>query len=205
MPENSPRMHYALTAIACLILAGNAALYLHLSSKLSGMEVAVSEIKQAQAATRRSALDDGSQPGARNHWTSPGGSASAQGIAVQEDAAQKLMQAKAKFNPAAEASAMDRLMAQEPSIPGVEEKQVRLLESAMQNMPANAPQPAGLQTSCHGRRCMISAGFADESQAEDWASRYLLVGGRNLPKAARAIAVPLAGANGAVSLQLYLY
>ena len=96
-------------------------------------------------------------------------------------------------------------MAQEPPLPGIEAKQLRSLEAALENMPSDAPQPAGLQTTCTGRRCMISAGFHDGAQAEEWASRYLLVGGRNLPKTARVIAVPLAGANGAVSLQVYLY
>ena len=72
-------------------------------------------------------------------------------------------------------------------------------------MPADAPQATGLQTSCHGRRCLISAGFADDLQASDWANRLLLVGGKNLPRSARIVAVPLEGGNGAVSLQLYLY
>lgn len=119
--------------------------------------------------------------------------------------AEQLQQQKAQFNPAAQATELDRVMAREPALPGIEQTQTRLLQQAIAAMPADAPHATGLQTRCQGRRCLISAGFTDDSQANDWASRLLLTGGKNLPRSARVIAVPLEGGNGATSLQLYLF
>lgn len=189
-----------LLAIACLISAGNVGLYVLLSKRFATVEAALSSPTHKAEATNLGATDA--------TW---GDSTSAQrplqrGVPNEPGKfARALKQQKADFNPGAVASSMDRLMAQEPSIPAMEQAQVKLLQQAIQSLPPDVPQPAGLQTTCQGRRCLISAGFMDDTQAGDWADKLLLAGGKNLPKAARIVSVPLEGGNGAVSLQLYLY
>lgn len=192
-----------LVVVACLISAGNAAMYWSISSRFQKLEGMLSE------ATGKSAPAKSSTSAATDHTGFPSYAEAGRNAQVQADEPNarllRLKQQKAAFDPGNAATAMDRLMAQEPSLPGLEQAQVQRLQQAIRNMPADVPQPAGLQTTCHGRRCLVSAGFGDDLQASDWANRLLLSGGSNLPKTARIIAVPLEGGNGAVSLQLYLY
>ncbi|MFN3310264.1 MAG: hypothetical protein ACK40R_00995 [Thermomonas sp.] len=192
-----------LLIVACVISAANAALYLSISSRFQKLEGMLSE------AAGKSASADSSTGATTGRAGFPSYAEVGRNTQAQADEPNarllRLKQQKAAFDPGSAATAMDRLMAQEPSLPGVEQAQVQRLQQAIRNMPADVPQPAGLQTTCHGRRCLVSAGFSDDLQASDWANRLLLSGGRNLPKTARIIAVPLEGGNGAVSLQLYLY
>ncbi|MFN4161544.1 MAG: hypothetical protein ACK4FW_06115 [Stenotrophomonas sp.] len=192
-----------LVVIACLVSAGNAAMYWSISSRFQKLEGMLSESagKSTSADSSTSATTDRTD---FPFYAEAGRNAQAQADEPNSRLL-RLKQQKAAFDPGNAATAMDRLMAQEPSLPGLEQAQVQRLQQAIRNMPAAGPQPAGLQTTCHGRRCLVSAGFSDDLQASDWASRLLLSGGSNLPKTARIIAVPLEGGNGAVSLQLYLY
>lgn len=205
MSSSQNRWTSVLLLVACLLSAGNAALYWSLSSRFGEVERALSGLTaHAQPQASEGVGQDGSGNGA------PGGMRSGQVAGFNASQApdlqvRQLKQDKAEFNPAEAAAKLDRLMAQEPALPALEQTQVRLLQQAMQNLPANAPRPAGLQTTCKGRRCLISAGFSDDLQAGDWANQLLLAGGKNLPRSARIVAVPLEGGNGAVSLQLYLY
>lgn len=205
MSSSQNRWTSVLLLVACLLSAGNAALYWSLSSRFGEVEGALSGLTaRAQPQASEGVGQGGSGNGA------PGSMRSGQVagfIASQSPDLQvrQLKQDKAEFNPAEAAAKLDRLMAQEPALPALEQTQVRLLQQAMQSLPANAPRPAGLQTTCKGRRCLISAGFSDDLQAGDWANQLLLAGGKNLPRSARIVAVPLEGGNGAVSLQLYLY
>ncbi|MFN7183303.1 MAG: hypothetical protein ACK4MZ_03805 [Thermomonas haemolytica] len=192
-----------LVVIACLISAGNAAMYWSISSRFQKLEDMLSE------AAGKSAPANSSTSTATDHTGFPSYAVAGGNTQTHADEPNarllRLKQQKAAFDPGNAATAMDSLMAQEPSLPGLEQAQVQRLQQAIRNMPADVPQPAGLQTTCRGRRCLVSAGFSDDLQASDWANRLLLSGGSNLPKAARIIAVPLEGGNGAVSLQLYLY
>lgn len=205
MSSSQSRWASVLLLVACLLSAGNAALYWSLSSRFGDVETALSGLTghaqpQASEGVGLGVSGNGA-PGSMRSRQVAGFTASQS----PERQVQQLKQDKAEFNPAEAAAKLDRLMAQEPSLPALEQTQVRLLQQAMQNLPADAPRPAGLQTTCKGRRCLISAGFGDDLQAGDWANQLLLVGGKNLPKSARIVAVPLEGGNGAVSLQLYLY
>lgn len=192
-----------LVVIACLVSAGNAAMYWSISSRFQKLEGMLSE------SAGKSTSADSSTSATTDRTDFPSYAEAGRNAQAQADEPNsrllRLKQQKAAFDPGNAATAMDRLMAQEPSLPGLEQAQVQRLQQAIRNMPAAGPQPAGLQTTCHGRRCLVSAGFSDDLQASDWASRLLLSGGSNLPKTARIIAVPLEGGNGAVSLQLYLY
>ena len=109
-------------------------------------------------------------------------------------------------NPAGIAAAMDRLMASEPSLPPIEQANAHAVQLAMQQVSANSVStpPVGIETSCRGRRCLISAGFGSDFAASEWAHALLLSGAKGLPQAARIVVVPLQS-GGAVNLQLYLY
>ncbi|WP_374555849.1 hypothetical protein [Thermomonas sp.] len=205
MSSSQNRWTSVLLLVACLLSAGNAALYWSLSSRFGEVEGALSGLTaRAQPQASEGVGQGGSGNGAHGSMRSGqvAGFIASQSPDLQ---VRQLKQDKAEFNPAEAAAKLDLLMAQEPALPALEQTQVRLLQQAMQNLPADAPRPAGLQTTCKGRRCLISAGFSDDLQAGDWANQLLLAGGKNLPRSARIVAVPLEGGNGAVSLQLYLY
>lgn len=208
MSPSKTRWLPILLAVACLISAGNAALYWSLLSRFGHVEETLSSLV-ARSSTADATGEEDNKKLAYGAGKPPHDGASGISdlgpIPSPDEQIQQLKQQKAAYDPVDEAAKLDRLMAQEPSLPALEQSQVRLLQQAMQNMPPNAPQAAGLQTTCRGRRCLISAGFTDDLQASEWANRLLLVGGKNLPKSARIVAVPLEGGNGAVSLQLYLY
>ncbi len=108
-------------------------------------------------------------------------------------------------DPARLVAEQDRLLTQEPALPSVEQGHQQAIREALQKIPADLGQPVGLQTTCRGRRCLVSGGFADDLQATRWAQHLLLAGGPGLPRAARIITVPVDGGNGAVALQLYLH
>lgn len=109
-------------------------------------------------------------------------------------------------NPAGIAAAMDRLIASEPSLPPIEQANAHAVQIAMRQIPSNSvsTSPVGLETSCRGRRCVVSAGFGSDLAASEWAHALLLSGAKGLPQAARIVILPLQS-GGAVNLQLYLY
>lgn len=191
-----------LLIFACLISAGNAGLYVMLSKRFAMVESAVASLVPKETdSTGQDSASTWPRAGTSGSATNSG-SGNAGGLG---SLARQIKQQKAQFNPGGVAAGMDRLMAQEPPLPAIEQAQTALLQKAIQSLPSDAPRPAGLQTTCKGRRCLISAGFTSDIDAAEWADRLLLVGGKNLPKAARIVSVPLEGGNGAVSLQLYLY
>jgi hypothetical protein len=194
-----------MLGIACLLAAGNAVLYWRMSTRLTALESTLlassSGAQTAVAETSSSSLPYSAPlPAGANNTTRqaslpPGG---------PDPVLTTLAQRKAAFTPDQAAAELDRQLAAEPSLPAIEQRQARILQEALARMPADAPQPTGLQTTCRGRRCLISAGFADDLQASQWAQRLLLVGGKEFPRSARIIPVPVAGGDGAVTLQLYL-
>lgn len=193
-----------LLAAACLASAINVLLYVRLTDRLTHLQMRLdSQLHGVDAGS------NGDQNLAKNDWmphAQPPMVKSAPSLALQtEDKASMISRLKNVQTPDQAAREMDKLMSQEPSIPGVEQLRVKALQQAIQSMPSDAPRPVGLQTACRGRRCLISAGFADETLASEWANRLLLMGGKNLPPAARIIAVPLGGGSEGVNLQLYLY
>ncbi|MCR6496059.1 hypothetical protein LJB71_07400 [Thermomonas sp. S9] len=202
MSTRTPHWMALLLAVACLASAINVLLYIRLTDRLTHLQM------QLGSQLHRDDADD--QDLANEGWTPPSQSRvlarSAPTFAPQtEDRAQVISRLKNVQPPDQAAREMDKLMSQEPSIPGVEQLRVKALQQAIQSMPSDAARPVGLQTTCRGRRCLISAGFADETLASEWANRLLLMGGKNLPPAARIIAVPLGGGSEGVNLQLYLY
>lgn len=108
-------------------------------------------------------------------------------------------------NPGSAALTMDKLMAQEPSIPSIEQSQAHILQQAISNIPPKTSPPTGLKTSCRGRRCAITAAFQDEYRATEWVNALVLAGGQGFPKSARYIPIPPDGNGGNVELKIYLY
>ena len=185
------------------LLTMNAAMYYRMSSRLDDFDRSIAsmelQVKSAPAST-----------GGATSRLSGSATYRESGLTKYDTAlppAARLAQLKQRnrANTSEAISRMDRLLKNEPTIPQVEQKQTQWLASAVQSMPKDAPEAVGLETTCRGRRCMVSAAFADEGQARVWASRYLIAaGGRLLPKS-RTVIVPLGGPDQGVDMQLYLY
>ena len=93
-----PRVHLALIAGFVLLLAGNAVVFQRVSSKLSDMEIAVSELKELQASTTGSISENGVETLDHRRRDTAGASASQQDVAAAQGAATaRLVQAKAKL------------------------------------------------------------------------------------------------------------
>jgi len=204
MTSPAPRWTLLLLAVVCLMSAGNAVLYWRLSSQMTDLKSALANSPQpAKAAAVFDHLAPTDLP--TTATTASGRSIATQGgnIPVWMDPVQQLKQRKSQ-DPARATAEMERLMAQEPSLPSVEQAQQRAIQQALQNIPADMSQPAGLQTQCRGRRCLVSAGFSGDLEAHEWAQKLLLAGGKEFPRAARIITSPIDN-SGAVRLQIYLF
>ncbi|MBN8716510.1 MAG: hypothetical protein J0H95_05970 [Xanthomonadales bacterium] len=201
MAAPSSRWLAAAVSLACLLSAGNAALYWQLSSRIDALRLAAAPVDPAAAPlTGASSFADLPSP-AR---AAPASSNSAAPSATAFDPVQ-FKARRSAGDPARLAADQDRLLTQEPPLPSVEQGHQQAIRDALQKIPADLPQPVGLQTTCRGRRCLVSGGFTDDLQANQWAQHLLLAGGPGLPRAARIITVPVDGGNGAVALQLYLH
>lgn len=107
--------------------------------------------------------------------------------------------------PAKIIQSMDRLMVNEPRNPAVEAKQQRWLkDSASATAGDDVPKARDVATVCQGRRCLVSASFADVGSAQEWAMRYLLSSGGRILSNSRTVIVPGTG-GAATTLQLYLF
>lgn len=200
MPSNPMRSSGLLALAVVLALAANAVLYFRMSARLDALETT---LQTRGAATR---LSTPSFEGvAAGYPAAPADSRRAQGAAAKltpEELVQRLSQRNGG-DPARVTADMNRLMQQEPSLPGLESQQSRWLESAFSTMPTSGPHPSDTQSSCRGRRCVVSATFADASEAQDWAGDYLLAAGGKMLQRSRTIVVP--AANGSAKLLLYFY
>ena len=122
--------------------------------------------------------------------------------------AQALKQAKARSrmqNPTVLAAELDRRITSEPQLPGVQEKEESWLLESAARLPDSMPTALGLQTSCQGRRCLVSATFESDEQARLWGSRFLLASGGRVLKNSRAIVTPIQNSGGMVEMRLYLH
>lgn len=200
MPSNPMRSSSLLVLAVVLTLAANAALYFRMSVRLDALETT---LQTRGAATR---LPTPSFEGAAAGYpAAPADSRRAQSAAAKltpEELVQRLSQRNGG-DPARVTADMNRLMQQEPSLPGLESQQSRWLESAFSTMPTSGSHPSDTQSSCRGRRCVVSATFADASEAQDWAGNYLLAAGGKMLQRSRTIVVP--AANGSAKLLLYFY
>ncbi len=119
---------------------------------------------------------------------------------------QQLKQRAAKSDPTKLAVSENRLLAVEPSLPAVEQRNTAWLNTTLANLPDDLPRAVAPQASCQGRRCVIEAAFEDETAAREWASRYLLAAGGKQLQNSRAVVLPLGtNASQGVTMRLYLH
>lgn len=200
MLGNSMRWSGLLICAAIFALIANAALYFRMSAKLEAIEASITAHgSPAQAA---SVAIDGTAAAYPAAAVSALPSHSAAAKLSPEELVQRLSQRNSS-DPAKITAGLNQLMQQEPAMPAVESQQTQWLESAFGNLPAGGPRPSNAQSSCRGRRCIVSATFTDAGEAQDWAGSYLLAAGGKLLQRSRTIVVP--AANGSVKLLLYFY
>lgn len=200
MLSTPTRLSGLLALVVILALAANAALYFHMATRLDALETNL----QTRTASTQSSMpsSDGSTAG---YSAALANSHRSQGTAAKltpEELVQRLSQRNGG-DPARVTADMNRLMQQEPSLPELESQQSRWLESTFSTMPANESRPSSIQSSCRGRRCLVSATFSDASDAQDWAGNYLLAAGGKMLQRSRTIVVP--ATNGSTRLLLYFY
>ena len=195
---NARYLQVSLFLLCAVLLACNVALYLRLSSQTSRLHQAFVAL-QGQVQT-----DSTSSRTAAIH-TSKAVVATSRDI--QHPPATRLRQFKQARSPdlAGMAIEFDSMMSKEPSLPQVERQQYDWLRGALQRMPDTSPRAKDLQTTCQGRRCLISAVFDGDDEARSWARRYLLAGGGRVLPRSRSLVIPLDETGDLVSLQLYLY
>lgn len=107
--------------------------------------------------------------------------------------------------PATVVANFEGLMAKEPRLPKEEQEQSEWLRNSMQAMPATGPTIVDPQMACQGRRCEVSGLFSDENEAQEWARRYVLVGGGRLLQRSKMVISGVPDGTGQVQLHLYLY
>lgn len=192
---------WVLLVVAC-VLAGNMALYLRVASRLNDLEALLARTDGArnEGLVRGTSMPTplagiGSGPPKRGELN-PANSPAARMIELKRKAIPDSIEIAAQ---------MDQLFSQEPSIPELEQKQLRWLDEALDHLADDAPSATGVQTSCRGRRCLVSAVFKDESDARDWAGSYFRATRGTYLKHARIVTVPLGGDGQSMGLQLHLY
>lgn len=116
-----------------------------------------------------------------------------------------LKRSQGQIAPEQRARELDTRLSQEPSNPAQEASAQEWLQQAASNTKAdNLARPADVATQCRGQRCMTSGTFANQADAEMWATRYLLAAGGKPYANSRAVILP--GRDGSsVSLHLYLF
>lgn len=196
---NARYLQVGLLLFCAVLLACNVGLYLHLSSQAS-------RLHQAFAALQAQVQTDSTGPRTAPIHTSRA-VATTSSHNIQHPPATRLRQFKQARSPdlAGMAIDFDSMMGKEPSLPQVERQQYEWLRGALQRMPDTSPRAKDLQTTCQGRRCLISAVFDGDDEARSWARRYLLAGGGRVLPRSRSLVIPLDETGDLVSLQLYLY
>lgn len=200
MRTNSSRLHWLLLGIFLLLTVAIGLLYSRLSKRLDSLESATNTLAAIQKSDRSSiAAALTSEGGLSNSRTPQFRNASSP---APDELVRRLSQ-RTPANPAMLAASMDQAMQFEPSIPSIESKQSQWLESAFQTMPSDAPKVSGAQSTCRGRRCLVSGSFNNQEDAQDWADRYLLTAGGKFLQNSRTLLVP--AGNNKTKLLLYLY
>ena len=190
-----------LIVIACL-LGGNVFFCYKLLSRLEKAEHRLSAIKtQADAQARLSAVQQ--REASRQKAVSVVGGSTA----LPADLLQHFRSLKRPEvgDPVRSAALMDDLMRREPSSRAQEQKHAQWLNGALERLPPDAPQAKGVQASCQGARCMVSALFTDDEAARTWATQYVLTAGGQQLRRSNVIVIPLNGSDQSVGLQLYFY
>ena len=183
-----------------VLVACNVGLYLHLSSQTSRLQQAIAAL-QVQVQT------DTLGPRAAPAAISEAVVATSTSHNFQEPPATRIRQLKQARSRDSAAMAMDfdSMLVKEPSLPQIERQQYDWLRGALQRMPDTSPKARDLQTTCRGRRCLVSAVFDGDDEARSWARRYLLAGGGSVLSRSRSLVTPLDKTGDLVTLQLYLY
>lgn len=205
MPTPAPRWVLLVLAASVLGAAGNVLLYSKMSARLDDLQSQLDQQLHPSDAHGHASLTGAGELATEGGFAPVAMRSSQAAASRAEDRAQRISRLKSAQSPDQSARELDKLFTLEPSLPAVEQASTQALQKAIQSIPSDAPHPVGLQTTCRGRRCLVSAGFADEVQASEWANRLLLMGGKNVPAAARIVAIPLGGGSEGVNLQLYLY
>lgn len=128
-------------------------------------------------------------------------------LSGSEEAAAIVHQAKRYevVNPAVVAAEFDGRLASEPRLPEVENQSRAWIHDSVERLPSNMPAARNLDSVCQGRRCTVSAVFADDGQARKWAQHFLLSGGGRVLKNSRTLVTAIPGNAGQVELKLYLF
>lgn len=201
MPSNSTRLSVLLATAVVMALIANVALFFRMSARLDNVEsslVARSAPLQFTTPVPDGAAERYSSASINPYNTKDIGAARLS----PEQLVARLSQRNGGDSGRITAD-MNLLMQQEPSLPVVESQQTQWLESAMGQLPVGGPRASNVQSSCRGRRCVISANFADAGEAQDWAGNYLLAAGGKMLQQSRAIVLP--APNGSAKLLLYFY
>ena len=188
------------------VLLVNLALYVHLSTRLGRMEQSLAAVSSSNGGASKSAPTWNDSPAG----VGPTRSAppiSDIGSSPQEliDRMKKRKAHSSAMSPTVLAAELENQYVSEPSIPAAEQRQSQWLSDALLRMPADAPKAEDLQTTCRGRRCLVTAYFSNDSDARSWASSYLLAGGGEVLGRARTVILPATGSDGMVALQLHFF
>jgi hypothetical protein len=206
------------TAFVLLLVLGNGLMYMHLAQKIGALQASLTAMNSRIASNADPKANERAAAAAAHLRASPDSSSATRSPAAvtapntRTDKTTELInrflqrkQQLSSINPITTAADLSNRMAAEPALPEIEQEQSVWLNETLQQMPADLPKAESLQTTCQGRRCLISAAFASDSEARAWASRYLLESRGRLLKHANTVVVPLGGSDHSVALQLYLY
>ena len=204
-------MRYQGWWIAAALVVGNCLMYIHLAKKinvlqesLAALDVRLVRAGETQADARNgigvaksssASLSGSSQSSAPTALAFPGPA----GVDAMDaiNRIRDFKQRKSSINPVTLAADLNNRMTGEPALPAIEKEHSNWLDSTLQQMPADAPHAGGLQTTCNGRRCLVSAAFSSEDDARAWGTRYLLEGGGKLLQHSSIVIVPLSGGDAA--------
>lgn len=201
MPSNPTRLSVLLATAVVMSLAANVMLFLRMSARLDTVETSLRAYGTSPQLSQP--VLNGKAGGYPTASINPHSSRDTGAAKLSpEELIQRLSQRNGGDTSRVTAD-LSRLMQQEPSLPVVESQQTQWLESAMGQLPVGGPRASDVQSSCRGRRCVISANFADASEAQDWAGNYLLAAGGKMLQQSRAIVLP--APNGSAKLLLYFY
>lgn len=193
--------------VAAALVLGNCLMYMHLTKKIVVLQESLA------AMDSRLVLNAGTQGDGANVMhasTSPRVSPTvpspgSYNVAAAISRIQQFKERRSSIDPVAMSADLNNRMSGEPALPEIEQRHSSWLNDTLAKMPADAPDAGSLQTTCEGRRCLVSAAFASEDDAREWGTRYLLEGGGRLLQHSSTVIVPLGGTDHSVALQLYLY
>jgi len=166
------------------------------------------EILEATSSSAAERLDSGSELTARSQ---PGRARpSGTGFAFPGDGdpvhhLDNLKESQEQISPAEMARDFDSRLAMEPANHEQERRaQQWLMKAQAATQGDDAPRARNVATTCRGQRCLTSASFRNDADAQAWATQYLLNAGGNILGNSRTVILP-AQNGGSVTLQLYQF